>query len=130
MARAPHSIILCSFGISDDGLRRRSAQNPGALLIRLGRITIARGGRIVKLPRGPARVLVALLCADGRPISIPDLVQFLYATRLDGGPEYADVLVRAWVSDASLVAPAINVAIETRPGLGFAARILYPPEAG
>lgn len=47
----------------------------------------------IYLPRGPARVLAALIAAKGRPVSTQALIEHMYWDHPDSGPLHADKVV-------------------------------------
>ena len=96
---------------------------PGAFFVSIrSRGLIAQNGLVAQAPPRVIRILLLLLCAQGRSITKDEFVDLLFGDDPTGGPESADVVVHTLLAEAKIIAAALGVSIFAIGNRGYSAR--------
>lgn len=111
-------------------MRKRSLGLPDYLFIDVsGTGRIARNGVLVKTRIQVIRIIAAMFCARGRPLTMDELVGVVYGDRADGGPENAEECVRNYLSEVRTICAALGLWLSRPLGTGAGVTIEIKPYA-
>lgn len=105
-------------------LRERSTRQPETLFISMEPSLAARAGMVVETKASSIRLLLWLCCANGRIVSVDELVDLIYGGAADGGPGHANNIVRLTIMHTKLIGAALGIVVAASGARGYYARVV------